>query len=208
LAGLLLSKSNVLLLDEPTNHLDFETVEALGRALRNYEGTIFFISHDRTFVNLIATGILDVKEGKIIRYPGTYEEYVYALEMKAREEIQEERREEARKEVSEKTEPVEKNEEKPQNVQTPKHLNYLERKALKSEHKKLAKQIKNVEGQINFYKTEKEGILKQLSENPSSWSRKLNDRLTLSTKFLEEQESVWLKLQQKLEDLDSMINSP
>lgn len=208
LAGLLLSKSNVLLLDEPTNHLDFETVEALGRALHNYEGTIFFISHDRTFVNLIATGILDVKDNKIIRYPGTYEEYVYALEMKTREEIQHEKEEEALGEVLGKIELYEKVEEKLEHTKTPKHLNYVERKALKSEHKKLVKRIKNVEGQINFYKTEKESILKQFSEDPSSWSRKLNDRLTLVTKFLEEQESLWLELQQKLEELDAMINSP
>jgi ATP-binding cassette subfamily F protein 3 len=80
LAGLLLSKSQALLLDEPTNHLDFETVEALGRALKQFHGTVFFISHDRTFVNLIATDILELKNGTAKRYPGTYEEYVYHLE--------------------------------------------------------------------------------------------------------------------------------
>src|SRR3989338_3205941 len=63
LAGLLLTKSHVLLLDEPTNHLDFETVEALGQALKKFSGTIFFISHDRTFVNLIATAVIDIKNG-------------------------------------------------------------------------------------------------------------------------------------------------
>ena len=88
-ARLLLSKSNVLLLDEPTNHLDFETVEALARALRGFSGTVFFISHDRTFVNIVATSILEVKGGRIKRYPGTYEDYVYHLEMLARGEIEE-----------------------------------------------------------------------------------------------------------------------
>jgi ATP-binding cassette subfamily F protein 3 len=86
LAGLLLSKCDILLLDEPTNHLDFETVEALGTALKNYKGTVFFISHDRTFVNMLATQILEVKEGKIQLYPGTYEEYVYHLELQMDEE--------------------------------------------------------------------------------------------------------------------------
>lgn len=80
LAGLLLSRCDVLLLDEPTNHLDFETVEALAGALKHYQGTLLFISHDRTFVNIIATAILEVKNGKIQKYPGTYEEYVYHLE--------------------------------------------------------------------------------------------------------------------------------
>jgi ATP-binding cassette subfamily F protein 3 len=82
LAGLLLSKSDVLLLDEPTNHLDFETVEALAGALRDYKGTILFISHDRTFVNIVANQIIEVKEGKIQLYPGSYEEYVYHLEQR------------------------------------------------------------------------------------------------------------------------------
>jgi ATP-binding cassette subfamily F protein 3 len=80
LAGLLLSKSDVLLLDEPTNHLDFETVDALATALKTYAGTVLFISHDRIFVNTLATSILEVKDGKIQLYPGTYEEYVYHLE--------------------------------------------------------------------------------------------------------------------------------
>lgn len=85
LAGLLLSKAHVLLLDEPTNHLDFETVEALGHALKKFAGTVFFVCHDRTFVNLMATNILEVKEGQIRRYPGSYEDYVYHLELMARE---------------------------------------------------------------------------------------------------------------------------
>ena len=79
LAGLLLSKCDVLLLDEPTNHLDFETVEALATSLKTYKGTVFFISHDRTFVNILATKIVEVKEGRVQLYPGNYEEYVYHL---------------------------------------------------------------------------------------------------------------------------------
>jgi ATP-binding cassette subfamily F protein 3 len=80
LAGLLLSKKDVLLLDEPTNHLDFETVEALAQALKTYQGSLLFISHDRTFVSVVATAILEVKNQTIQLYPGTYEEYVYYLE--------------------------------------------------------------------------------------------------------------------------------
>jgi ATP-binding cassette subfamily F protein 3 len=65
LAGLLLAKYPVLLLDEPTNHLDFETVEALAAALRGYNGTLFFTSHDRTFVSLVATQIIEVRDGNL-----------------------------------------------------------------------------------------------------------------------------------------------
>ena len=85
LASLLLSRRPVLLLDEPTNHLDFETVEALGEALQRYEGTLFFVSHDRTFVNLVATNILDVRAGTITLYPGDYESYVGSAEQSIEE---------------------------------------------------------------------------------------------------------------------------
>ncbi len=80
LAGLLLSKRNVLILDEPTNHLDFETVEALSRALAEFAGTVFFISHNRTFVNNLATAIVEVNNGEIKKFPDSYENYIAFLE--------------------------------------------------------------------------------------------------------------------------------
>jgi len=79
LAGLLLAKRPVLLLDEPTNHLDFETVEALGAALRDFAGTVVFISHDRTFVNMAATEIVEVADGRVRVLPGSYADYVERL---------------------------------------------------------------------------------------------------------------------------------
>jgi ATP-binding cassette subfamily F protein 3 len=88
LAGILLTKYQVLLLDEPTNHLDFESVEALAQALRHFNGTVFFISHDRTFVNMLADEIIEVKQGGITRFPGTYEEYVYSLAQSIQEVAQ------------------------------------------------------------------------------------------------------------------------
>jgi ATP-binding cassette subfamily F protein 3 len=86
LAGLLLSRVPVLLLDEPTNHLDFDTVEALASALRDYQGTIFFTSHDRTFVATLATAILDVRDGRAQSYPDSYASYVYRIERESRGE--------------------------------------------------------------------------------------------------------------------------
>ncbi len=80
LAGILLSESQVLILDEPTNHLDFDTVEALEHALEVFQGTIFFVSHNRSFVNSLATSIIEVGGGKVQRFNGTYDEYVWRLE--------------------------------------------------------------------------------------------------------------------------------
>ncbi|MFY8274767.1 ABC-F family ATPase [Pseudoalteromonas sp. SSDWG2] len=67
---------NVLVLDEPTNHLDMESIEALNLALENYEGTLFFVSHDREFVSSLATQIIDIRPEGIVHFHGPYEEYL------------------------------------------------------------------------------------------------------------------------------------
>ena len=72
-----LDNPNVLVLDEPTNHLDLESIEALVQALRGYEGTLIFVSHDRWFVSRLATRVVEIKPGEITDYRGTYEEYVH-----------------------------------------------------------------------------------------------------------------------------------
>lgn len=82
LGQILLKKSPVLLLDEPTNHLDFETVEALTEALREYEGTIIVVSHDRSFISRVSSQILEINNGSVEIYPGTYDEYVWSVQQK------------------------------------------------------------------------------------------------------------------------------
>jgi ATP-binding cassette subfamily F protein 3 len=80
LAGLLLGRPDVLVLDEPTSHLDFATAEALGRSLSKFNGTIIFTSHDRGFAQLLATNIIELKNGQARRYPYSYTDYLYYLE--------------------------------------------------------------------------------------------------------------------------------
>lgn len=80
LGQILLKKSPFLLLDEPTNHLDFETVEALTEALAKYDGSIITVSHDRAFISRVANQILEIKNGDLHLYPGTYDEYVWSLQ--------------------------------------------------------------------------------------------------------------------------------
>ena len=72
---------NLLVLDEPTNHIDINTKEVLENALKEYQGTILFISHDRYFINEIAKKILYIENHKINDYIGNYDDYV---ETKAR----------------------------------------------------------------------------------------------------------------------------
>lgn len=80
LGQMLLKKAPLLLMDEPTNHLDFDTVEALTEALAAYEGTIVTVSHDRSFIGRVATKILEVHNGALTLYPGTYDEYVWSVQ--------------------------------------------------------------------------------------------------------------------------------
>ncbi len=76
LAKLMLSNANFLILDEPTNHLDITSKEILENALKNYTGTILYVSHDRYFINQTATRILDLHDGGITSYIGNYDYYI------------------------------------------------------------------------------------------------------------------------------------
>ena len=82
LVKLMLSEANFLLLDEPTNHLDITSKEILEEALRSYEGTVFYVSHDRYFVDKTATRILDLTHETIISYEGNYTDYLAQKERK------------------------------------------------------------------------------------------------------------------------------
>ncbi len=85
LAGLLLGRYNVLVLDEPGNHLDVETVEALAEALNEFSGTVIFTSHDRYFLARVATSIIEVRDGRVVNYPGSYDDYLYRVEKEVRD---------------------------------------------------------------------------------------------------------------------------
>ena len=79
-ARMLLRPSNTLLLDEPTNHLDLDSKEVLLDALVDYGGTLIFVSHDRYFVERLATKIIEVGDGTAVSFPGTYREFLYHKE--------------------------------------------------------------------------------------------------------------------------------
>ncbi|MGF9731035.1 ABC-F family ATP-binding cassette domain-containing protein [Bacillus licheniformis] len=95
LAKLMLQKANFLILDEPTNHLDLDSKEVLENALIDYPGTILFVSHDRYFINRIATKVLELSRDKAEEYLGDYDYYTekkaQQLELKELEKQTEER---------------------------------------------------------------------------------------------------------------------
>lgn len=80
LGQILLQRHPVLIMDEPTNHLDFDTVEALASALNSFQGTLIVVSHDRSFLKRISQQILEIRDGQVYVYPGTYDDYLWSLE--------------------------------------------------------------------------------------------------------------------------------
>jgi len=80
LARLLVRPSNLLLLDEPTNHLDIASKDVLLEALRKYEGTVVFVSHDRHFVAALADHVVEVGGGRLREFPGGYEDFLWKRE--------------------------------------------------------------------------------------------------------------------------------
>ena len=82
-ARMLLRPANTLLLDEPTNHLDLDSKDVLLEALEDFGGTLIFVSHDRYFVDKLATKIIEVGHGGIEVYPGTYEQFLWSRTARA-----------------------------------------------------------------------------------------------------------------------------
>jgi ATP-binding cassette, subfamily F, member 3 len=169
LAGLLLSKPDVFLLDEPTCHLDFETVEALGSALMKFNGTVLFSSHDRTFSNLMATGIIEIKEGAAKRRLENYEEYVEELE----EEL-EIKSLETKKETEAKKPPS-------------REAGYLEKKAAQKEAAALEKKLEK----LNIRQLE---LLQYFLENPVNYDPAKVKELEEVKNMIAEKEDQWLKV--------------
>lgn len=83
LAKMLYEDVNLLILDEPTNHLDLESIETIEEALEDFDGTIFFISHDRYFINRVCDKIIAIEDEKLVEYEGRYDLYKRASAKKA-----------------------------------------------------------------------------------------------------------------------------
>lgn len=187
LAGLLIQKNAVLLLDEPTNHLDFETVEALASALQESNATILFISHNRTFVNVVADAIIEVKSGQVLRYHHNYEEYVYHL---------------AQTMGVETTEAVATPLEETPTVQ---QLSAEERKARHDEIKKGKKELQDVEYDMMELEKEKQKLLRWFEKHPQEYSRDKTQEFKDVEGVIAEKEKVWFEKQTEIDSLERSI---
>ncbi|PAY20925.1 ABC transporter ATP-binding protein [Rhodopirellula sp. SM50] len=179
MAGLLLGTANVLVLDEPGNHLDVETVESLADALIDYQGTVIFTSHDRHFMQRVATNVIEVRDGTVKNYFGNYESYLQSVES----EVDEGERERDR--IAGKAAPP-----PPTKIASAEDYRASQRQSRKTE-----KEIKNLEKKIAQLDDEKKAVNeKLLTETDPDEAVRLHDKLTEISQELEQAEERWMEL--------------
>ncbi|MBP5324587.1 MAG: ABC-F family ATP-binding cassette domain-containing protein [Pseudobutyrivibrio sp.] len=156
LAKLMLSKSNLLILDEPTNHLDMDSKQMLEEALNEYDGTLLYVSHDRYFVNRTANTILELTDGKLVKYLGNYDDY-----LAKKEQLYGFQSESVSAAASE---------------ETAAKLDYKEQKRIEAEKRKLQNKISKIEEEIEELESKKSAIEEEFlkPENMTN-SAKLNE---------------------------------
>lgn len=179
--------ADVLILDEPTNHLDFETVETLANSLKNYTGTIFFTSHDRTFTSLLADTIIEIKDKKISLYSGNYESYVYKTKL---ESLKEKEKKEEEEEI------------KYQNNIVSENNSYEDRKKIRNRLSKCENLLKKYDSLINDYKNEEKEILKFFEKY---YDEEKSKRLDEIKKLVEEAENEWLLVNEEIDDIKKLL---
>lgn len=177
LAGMLLEKCDILLLDEPNNHLDFETVESLASALNTYNGTILFISHDRAFVEKVASGIIEVRDGAVTRHEYGYKSYVQLL----------------RKEVETSLASI------PKEHSTEPEASVDDATLSQKERRVLKKDLRTLERKIEKILEEKKVLLDFFAENPGVYSKEKTLRLKEIENQKDELEFEWVHLSAQLE---------
>jgi ATP-binding cassette subfamily F protein 3 len=191
----LLKKSPLLLLDEPTNHLDFDTVEALTQALTTFEGSLVVVSHDRSFIRRVASKILEIRDGKVQFYPGTYDEYVWSLEKGVLAEIN--AANSANKGGDSASSPGAK-----ANKESDKSLSsYEQRKRNESEKRKLEKESQRLEKLMETLTAKQTELNESLVTAEASEVARLADELTKVSQSLIDTEESYLQV---LEGIDAL----
>lgn len=185
LAKLSMQNNNFLILDEPTNHLDIDSKEVLEDALIDFDGTLLFVSHDRYFINRVATKVLEISEEGSTLYLGDYD---YYLEKKA--ELEELARLKA-EEAQEKTTVV---------VEKAPANDYQAQKANQKELRKLTRRITEIENQLEKIEAREEEISQaMLATNEASELIDLQKELDELTEQQENLMLEWEELSEKVE---------
>ena len=180
LAKLSMENNNFLILDEPTNHLDIDSKEVLENALIDFDGTLLFVSHDRYFINRVATHVLELSENGSTLYLGDYDYYV---EKKAELETGV---------IAETLADSSKNDETPIN-------DYQAQKESQKELRKLMRQIENIEAEIEELETQSQTISEQMHTiNDADELMQLQAELDKISQRQEEAMLEWEELSEKI----------
>lgn len=180
LLKLMLKQGNLLLLDEPTNHLDTSSREALEKTLLNYGGTMLIISHDRYFINKLATRILYMNEDGFTEYLGNYDDYLFRIQNTESEDVESSIVAESK----------------------PKLNDYQLQKQLQSEMRKRKTQLTKCENRIAELEEEIESLHTQMN-NESVMSD--YEKLSEITALLESNQSELDELYEKWEELSTQV---
>jgi len=172
LAAMLLTKNDVILLDEPTNHLDFPTAEALAFALAGSNRTVIFISHDRTFVSIVAERLIEIRDGQMPEYIGSYQDYVDELVTSAAQLDR----------TAQKPKPRIKEAEEAQDNQ-----------------KELKEKLRNLEVEIADLQKEKAKLLRQFEQSAGEFNLARTERFKATEDLIKQKEAEWLEVQTDIE---------
>ena len=180
LAKLSMENNNFLILDEPTNHLDIDSKEVLENALIDFDGTLLFVSHDRYFINRVATHVLELSENGSTLYLGDYDYYVEKKAELAASQEEEAAAYSQEKEVS----PVN---------------DYQAQKESQKELRKLMRQIENLEAEIEELENQAQAISEQMhTTNDADELMQLQAELDKISQLQEEAMLEWEELSEKV----------
>ena len=196
LAKLMLSDANFLILDEPTNHLDIQGKEVLEEAIRNYEGTVLYVSHDRYFINKTATRIIELFSNRFDNYIGNYDYYIEKKEdVRAYGELQQKDKEPLAAIDPEEAQRLEEKESK--------RLDWENQKELSAKRRKWQNALQKAEEKIAKLEERKEELTASMEEVGSDVGRlmEIHREQEAIEKELEEQYAIWEESSLELENL-------
>ena len=196
LAKLMLSDANFLILDEPTNHLDIQGKEVLEEAIRNYEGTVLYVSHDRYFINKTATRIIELFSNRFDNYIGNYDYYIEKQEdVRAYGELQQKDKEPLEVIDPEEAQRLEEKESK--------RLDWENQKELSAKRRKWQNALQKAEEKIAKLEERKEELAASMEEVGSDVGRlmEIHREQEAIEKELEEQYAIWEESSLELENL-------
>ena len=177
LARMLMQPSNFLLLDEPTNHLDLRAKDVLLESLEKFTGTVVFVSHDRYFIDKLATRVFEIGSGEVQIFPGNYEDYLWRKEGKQIDLT-----------LPGVSSPAPNRLPPMPTLPGAKRLNPLKLKQMQERRQELEQQVANLETEISGYETELANFVSQ--EETVRVSNLLDQRRSVLSKLLAEWEQV------------------